>query len=206
MHLGDFWRVLRNRPSTTTLKTSNLDMEYIPNNPYSYYQVIKTLSQVAKAQVKPSRYWNELPAKDIPDDILYSLSEYWPSMPRDINIVNDNHSLGLKPYRMSKQSRAKVAPLPGARAQWVYDNSHTVEYLLATGEIPDDTQLSFGNLMVRVQELDMICTNHIANWPFLTAQRLLKLQLGRLRVIKQVLTARLHGHPLNSDNVKYRRV
>jgi hypothetical protein len=98
MHLGDFWRVLRNRPSTSLLRSSNFDVECIPNNTYSFYQVKKTLSQVARAQIKPSRYWNELPAKDIPDDILYSLSEYWPSMPHDVNIVNDNHSLGLDAY------------------------------------------------------------------------------------------------------------
>ncbi len=82
MHLGDFWRVLRHRPSTSPLKSSNFDVEYIPNNTYSFYQVKKTLAQVAKVQIKPSRYWNELPAQNIPDDIIYSLSEYWPSMPQ----------------------------------------------------------------------------------------------------------------------------
>ncbi len=37
MHLGDFWRVLRNRPSTSPLRSSNFDVEYIPNNAYSFY-------------------------------------------------------------------------------------------------------------------------------------------------------------------------
>jgi hypothetical protein len=41
MHLGDFWRVLRNRPSTSLLRSSNFDVEYIPNNSYSFYQVKK---------------------------------------------------------------------------------------------------------------------------------------------------------------------
>ena len=55
--------------------------------------------------------------------------------------------------------------------------------------------------MTRVQEMDTLLTDHIANWPFLAAQRLLKLQLSRLRVIKQALTIRLEGHPLHGNNL-----
>jgi hypothetical protein len=55
--------------------------------------------------------------------------------------------------------------------------------------------------MTRVHEMDMMLTDHIANWLFLAAQRLLKLQLSRLRVIKQALTTRLHGHPLHGENI-----
>ncbi len=55
--------------------------------------------------------------------------------------------------------------------------------------------------MTRVHEMDMLLTDHIANWPFLAAQRLLKLQLSRLRVIKQALTIRLDGHPLHGNNL-----
>ncbi len=176
-------------------------MEYIPNNTYSFYQVKKTLSQVAKVQIKPSRYWNELPAKDISDDILYSLSEYWPSMPHNVNIVNDNHHLGLDAYRMKEQSRSKISPAPGIKPYWVYDHTFTLEYLLGTQAIANLEQTTFEDYMTRVQEMDLILTDHIANWPFLAAQRLLKLQLSRLRVIKQALTSRLHGHPLHGDNI-----
>jgi hypothetical protein len=68
--LGDYWRVLRLRPATNSVKATNRDMEYVPNDTYSYYQVRKTLAQVARVQIKPCRYWNELPAKEVPDDIL----------------------------------------------------------------------------------------------------------------------------------------
>jgi len=201
MHLGDFWRVLRNRPSTNPLKSSSFDVEYIPNNTYSYYQVKKTLAQVAKVQIKPSRYWNELPAQHIPDDIIYSLSEYWPSMPHNVNIVDDNQQLGLDAYRMREQSRTKVSPAPGVRPYWVHDYAHTFAYLLATGAIANEEQTTLEDYMTRVHEMDMLLTDHIANWPFLAAQRLLKLQLSRLRVIKQALTLRLEGHPLHGNNL-----
>ncbi len=162
MYLGDFWRVLRNRPSTSPLRSSNFDVEYIPNNTYSFYQVKKTLAQVAKVQIKPSRYWNELPAKDIPDDILYSLSEYWPSMPHNVNIVNDKHYLGLDVYRMKEQSRSKVSPALGIKPYWVYDHAFTLEYLLATEAIANLEQTTLEDYMTRVQEMDMILTDHMA--------------------------------------------
>jgi hypothetical protein len=201
MHLGDFWRVLRNRPSTSPLKSSSFDVEYIPNNTYSYYQVKKTLAQVAKVQIKPSRYWNELPAQGISDDIIYSLSEYWPSIPHNVNIVYDNQQLGLDAYRMREQKRTKFSPGPGIRPYWVHDHAHTLEYLLATGAIANLEQITLEDYMTRVHEMDMLLTDHIANWPFLAAQRLLKLQLSRLRVIKQALTTSLEGHPLHDNNL-----
>jgi hypothetical protein len=55
--------------------------------------------------------------------------------------------------------------------------------------------------MTRAHEMDMTLTDRIANWLFLAAQRLLKLQLNRLRVIKQALIPRPHGHPLHGDNI-----
>jgi hypothetical protein len=63
----------------------NPDIEYIPNNPYPYYLVKKTLEQkyYPNIKVRPCRFWNETAAKDIADDLLYSLSEYWPGMPKD---------------------------------------------------------------------------------------------------------------------------
>ncbi len=201
MHLGDFWSILRNRLSTSPLRSSNFDVEYIPNNTYSFYQVKKTLLQVAKIQIKPSRYWNERPAKDIPDDILYSLSEYWPSMPRDVNIVNDNDVLGLDAYRMKEQSRTKVSPAPGVKPYWMYDHEFTLEYLLGTEAVSNYEQTTLEDYMTKVHEVDVILTDHIANWPFMAAQRLLKLQLSRLRVIKQALSTRLHGRPLQGDNI-----
>ncbi len=41
--LGDFWKILRHRPVSYGVRASNPDIEYVPNNPYSYYQVKKTL-------------------------------------------------------------------------------------------------------------------------------------------------------------------
>ena len=63
--LGDFWRVLRTRPSATVGKPSK-DVESVPNSMYSYYRVKTTLMQVQNLPVKMTRYWNELLVKDVP--------------------------------------------------------------------------------------------------------------------------------------------
>ena len=122
-------------------------------------------------------------------------------MPHDVNIVNDNQQLGLDAYRMREQSRTKYSPGPGVKPYWVHDHAHTFAYLLATGALANEEQTTLEDYMTRVQEMDTLLTDHIANWPFLAAQRMLKLQLGRLRVIKQALTLRLEGHPLHGDNL-----
>ena len=58
--LGDYWRVLRVRPATSKYKSEQLQLKYIPNNTYGYYEVKTTLENVMRLKIKPTRYWNEL--------------------------------------------------------------------------------------------------------------------------------------------------
>jgi hypothetical protein len=71
--LGDYWRVLRRRRATNKYKAEQLQLEYIPNNTYGYYEVKTTLDNVKRLKIKPTRYWNELLVKDVPNDTLYSV-------------------------------------------------------------------------------------------------------------------------------------
>ncbi len=54
--LGGYWRVLRARPATSKYKTELLQLEYIPNNTYGYYEVKTTLENVKRLKIKPTRY------------------------------------------------------------------------------------------------------------------------------------------------------
>jgi hypothetical protein len=126
--------------------------------------------QSAQLQVKPSRYWDERPAKNIPDDIFYSLSEYWPSMPRDVDIVNENTQLGLPLYRMNEQHKTRQSG-SGTRPHMVNDNSYTVEYLLASGAVANERN-AFVDYTNEIQMVESKYTNHLTTWPFLAAQRL----------------------------------
>jgi hypothetical protein len=187
--LGDFWRVLRTRPATNATKAKNPDVEYIPNNTYPYYLVKKTIDQkYPNIKVCPSRYWNETPAKDVADDVLYSLSEYWPGMPFDCDIIRDNGELRLPVYRNLEARFDKADP---ANNKAPIDPAATIQQLVVYGANPDSSQQSLK---------DNMYANHIRNWPFLVVQRLLKMQLSRLRIIKTALTEKLDDHPLSSAN------
>jgi hypothetical protein len=181
------------------LKSFNPDIEYIPNNTYPYYKVRKTLAQSARVQVKPCRFWNELPVKDISDGIFYSLCEFWPSMPKDVDIINENSLLGLPLYRINEQNRTNQARL-GAKVHMVNDNSYTIEFLLSTGAIASDTQKSFEEYLTAINEVEMKYSKYIINWPFLASQRLLRLQMNRLKTIKLTLIERIDKYPLSSAN------
>ena len=197
--LGDYWRVLRTRPANNATKAKNPDIEYIPNNTYPYYLVKKTLEQkyYPNIKVRPSRYWNETAANDIADDLIYALSDYWPGMPMDCDIVRDNISLGLHAYRSIEMRFGKADP---ANNKAPIDATATINQLVTLRAIPDSSQQSLKDYMSRVQAMDDKYAHHVGNWPFLVAQRLLKMQVSRLRMIKIALTEKLDDHPLSSAN------
>ena len=200
--LGDFWRSLRLRPAKTAIKSSYPDTEYIPNNTYSYFQVKKTLLQSSRFQVKACRYWNELPAESIDDETFYSLCDYWPSMPHDVDIVNENSLLGLPLYRMNELSKTVAIPAKmGAKAYFANNNSYTIEFLLSTGAIAEDSKDSFEEYLTSICEAEMKYIGHIMNWPFLASLRLLRLQHRRLKTIKQALIERLDQFPANGGGL-----
>ncbi len=159
--LGDFWRVLRTRPSATVGKPSR-DVEYVPNSVYTYYRVKTTLMQVSNLPVKLTRYWNELLVKDVPNDILYSLSDYCPGMPREAVIVKDNEALGLPVYRPDE---AKYGDIDPATRRKTVDVNGTIQSLIGFGAIPDEEQASLEAYMTDVQEMIMKCDRLTKCWP-----------------------------------------
>jgi hypothetical protein len=158
--LGDYWRVLRTRPANNATKAKNPDIEYIPNNTYPDYLVKKNLEQKyhPNIKVRPSRYWNETAAKDIADDLLYSLSEYWPGMPKDCDIIRDNLSLGLSAYRSNelrfgkadpayRSTESKFGKADPAKDKAPIDATATIQQLVTLRAIPDSSQQSLKDYM-----------------------------------------------------------
>jgi hypothetical protein len=153
--------------------------------------------QVSNLPVKMTRYWNELLVKDVPSNILYSLSDYCPGMPREAVIVKDNEALGLPVYRPDE---AKYGDIDPATRRKTVDVNGTIQALIGFGAIPDEEQASLESYMFNVQEMIMKYDRLAKCWPFLIAERLLKIQMGRLHHIKAALTEKLHNHPLSSAN------
>jgi hypothetical protein len=205
--LGDYWRVLRLRPVTNNYKAQQMQLEYIPNNTYSYYQVKTTLDNVLRVKVKPTRYWNELLVKDVPNDVLYSLSDYHPGLPYEANIIRDNETLGLPLYRIYESTFYQEATPPTADGTAEEDKprkkvnvEQTIVNLVDLGAIPNQEQETLEGYVTTLEEILVRYEKYLQEWPFLVAQRLLKMQVTRLKYIKYALIEKLNNHPLSSAN------
>ncbi len=189
--LGDYWRVLRVRPATSKYKAEQLQSEYIPNNTYGYYEVETTLENVKRLKIKSTRYWNELLVKDVPNDILYSLSDFYPGLPYEANIIRDNESLGLPIYRIRETVFFQDQTPPTADGVLEEDKPRkrvnveaTITNLVGLGALPDEEQESLEHYMLSVEEILRRYEGYLQEWPFLIAQRLIKMQVSRLKYIK----------------------
>ncbi len=54
--------------------------------------------------------------------------------------------------------------------------------------------------MLEIEDVLKRYEGYLQEWPFLVAQRLLKMQVTRLKSIKHALTERLNNHPLSTAN------
>jgi hypothetical protein len=205
--LGDYWRVLRQRPPKNQFSAGKPHLEYIPNNTYGYNEVKMTLDNVKRLKIKPTRYWNEAIVKDVPSDILYSLSDFYPGLPFQAYISRDNESLGLPNFRMRETVLLQDQGPPMAdnvpdedKPRKRVDVQRTIESLIGLGALPDGEQTSLEHYMLDIQEHLNRYEGYLRDWPFLVAQRLLKMQVTRLKNIKHALTEKLNNHPLSTAN------
>ena len=76
----------------------------------------------------------------------------------------------------------------------------TIATLIGLGALPDEEQSSLEHYMLNVEEILKRYETYLLEWPFLVAQRLLKMQVTRLKNIKHALTEKLNNHPLSSAN------
>jgi hypothetical protein len=166
-----------------------------------------TLDNVKRLKIKPTRYWNEILVKDVPSDILYSLSDYYPGLPYEANVIRDNESLGLPSFRIYETVFFQDHEPPIAdnvpdedKPRKRVDVQRTIDSLIGLGTLPNAEQSTLEHYMLDIE----ICLNkyegYLREWPFLVAQRLLKMQVARLKNIKHALTEKLHNHPLSSAN------
>jgi hypothetical protein len=87
-------RVLRVRPGKPG---SELELEYIPNNLYSF-QITKTiLRDYTDIKARGSRFWDDQCVRHITSKTLYSIHDYCPGMP--INLEQQCDNMRLDPFR-----------------------------------------------------------------------------------------------------------
>ncbi len=117
------------------------------------------------------------------EEVLYSLAEYCAGMPNKADIVRDNHYLGIHPYRMLEsichydESGKRTDPNVEA----------TITALITYGTIPNREQRALEDLMEKFQEVTNRYFYWTKNWPFLSAHRLLTMQLVRCKPFQESL-------------------
>ncbi len=96
----------------------------------------------------------------MPDDILYSLSDYHSGLPYEANIIRDNESLGLPSYRIREtvfyQDQAPPRADNGSeedKPRKRVDVEPTIANLISLGALQDGEQASLEHYMLEVEEV-----------------------------------------------------
>ena len=138
---------------------------------------------------------------------MYSLSDYYPGLPFEADIIRDNESLCLPKYRICETVFFQDHGPPTAdnvpdedKPRKRVDVQRTIDSLIGCGALPDAEQLTLEHYMLDIQESLDKYEGYLRDWPFLVAQRLLKMQVARLKNIKHALMEKLDNHPLSSAN------
>jgi hypothetical protein len=142
------------------------------------------------------------------------LSDYHPGLPYEANIIRDNESLGLPSYRIREAVFYHDQAPPGADNDSEKENPRkrldveaTIANLIGLGALPDGEQASLEHYMLEVEEILKRYEVYLRDWPFLVAQRLLKMQVARLKNIKHALTEKLDNNqgnpPAGYDSMAY---
>ncbi len=134
------------------------------------------------------------------------MSDFYPGLPYEASIVRDNESLGLPIYRMCETVFFQDQTPPTADGVPEEDKPRkrvnveaTIAKLIGLGALPDGEQASLEHYMLSAEEILKRYEANLQEWPFLVAQRLIKMQVSRLKFIKYALTEKLNNHPLSSS-------
>jgi hypothetical protein len=197
--IGDYIKILRARPIPRNgdNQTHAVNMEYQPNNVYSYEETRSMLWQHAHIKVKASRYWDDRFVRQLPKAVFYSLNDYCPGMP--FNIASECESIGLDPFRASELQILREA---NGSEPTVYDTEKTVKEMVNNQTLVDkDTHT--------VEMYVEGCLNPLINkywlldktWPFELPRLMIRLHAVRLKDLRTVLQEYTKGN--NQTTLEY---
>jgi hypothetical protein len=181
--LGDFIRVLRNRPCKMGVVPQ---LEYVPNSTYSFAMVKTILKDYTDVKVKGSRFWDDQIVRPVANKILYSLHDYCPGMP--VNLEQECKNMNLDPYR---HTELVVFP-PNTVERYPLDLQGTMEKMVSLGIIKDagnGIQQFLIDLKPTIQRYSSLADT----WPFELPRMFLSVHLARLDRIKHALTKYLES-------------
>ena len=182
--LGDFIKVLRVRPCKPGAIP---DFEYLPNSTYSFAMVKTILKDSTNVRVKPSRFWNELRVQGVANKILYTLHDYCPGMP--VNLEQECKNMNLHPYVATEI----VLFPPNDKEKFPIDAPASVAKMVSLGILKDPSDETIEQFLTDLQPT-IERFNHLDDtWPFALARLFINAHMFRLERMKYALKGYLES-------------
>ncbi len=182
--LGDFIKVLRNRPCKPG---ATPDLEYLSNSTYSFAMVKTILKDSTNVRIKPSRFWNDLRVQGVAGKILYTLHDYCPGMP--VNLEQECNNMNLHPYLTTE---IVVFP-PNDKEKFPIDAPASVAKMASLGILKDTSDKAIEQFLTDLQPT-IERFNHLDDtWPFALPRLFISAHIFRLERMKYALRGYLES-------------
>ncbi len=158
--------------------------------------MVKTiLKDSTNVKIKPSRFWNDVYVSGVTGKTLYTLHDYCPGMPVDLE--QECKNMNLQPYLTTE---VVVFP-PNDKAKFPIDASASVASMVSLGILKDTTDKTIEQYLMDLQPT-IERYNHLDDtWPFALPRIFLRAHAFRLERVKYALKGHLGSRP-RSTSVK----
>jgi hypothetical protein len=176
--LGDFIKVLRNRPCKAGVAP---DLEYLSNSTYSFAMAKTILKDSTNVKIKASRFWNDLCVLGVASKILYTLHDYCPGMPVDLE--QECKNMNLHPYPTTE---VVVLP-PNDKEKFPIDAPASVSTMVSLGIPKNPSDKAIEQFLTELQPT-IERLNHLDDtWPFALPRLFISAHIFRLERMKYAL-------------------
>ncbi len=182
--LCDFIKVLRDRPCKPGAIP---DLEYLPNSTYSFVMVKTILKDSTNIKIKPSRFWNDLRVRSVSGKILYTLHDYCPGMPVDLE--QECKNMNLHPYLTAEI----VLFPPNNKEKCPIDAPASVAKMASLGILKDTSDTAIEQFLTDLQPT-IERYNHLDDtWPFALPRLFINAHMFRLERMRYALKGYLES-------------
>ena len=177
--LGDYIRVLRKRPVTR----GSADLEYIPNDTYSFHMVKSLLKDCTDVKPKGSRFWDDQLVRPVAGRVLYSIHDYCPGMP--VNLEEECLKMHLPPFRPNEV--VSLEPVMVQKKEVYHPNiTASIEKMVSLGILANNetstVEAYINTLKPIVEKYNCL----VDTWAFELPRMILKHHYERLDKIRRI--------------------
>jgi hypothetical protein len=161
-------------------------LEYIPNDKYTWKFVKSTMRSYCPDKVGGSRLWNDQYLRDIDIKVLYSLHDYCPGMP--IDLEHECELMNLHPFVHNEIVYHPKLP-EDKYPPWNLEG--TVNNMVQKGILRDDQVQTIESFLKELAKIRKEYEDQAEDWPFEIGRYVLSLHTQRLKNMDNLLTQRI---------------